>query len=319
MVFKTDCWVCSRCGTRVPRKQGGNLATPICPSCAPQVVQQLRRYATVDLDWPNVIGRDLTTTELATLVARMPPVPPGAPPPVTLPPLSAADTVIYKGSGTAKGRGRVLYKMTNSLAQGLVSVYVDPSASGADLEASTLRMQFHTSLLTANPPSAATLIKSPIGGDTAWAVLKKSDLHSVYSKAAWNEFPDEVKIGVPVGDPWFGLIHFLSGHAGTINTFLGSGVGREKVFRFDNNDPAAASTRAAVNTNALQALLTVSFGAEGLRSVLHAGGNKFILIANDNRKLVIDRQGGAIHTLTTMYGASESHGAGETTPVWTRA
>ena len=53
--------------------------------------------------------------------------------------------------------------------------------------------------------------------------------------------------------------------------------------------------------------------------MLHAGGNKFILIANDNRKMVIDRQGGAIHTLTTLYGANESHGAGDATTVWSRA
>ena len=62
MVFKTDCYVCPRCGTREPRKQSPTGATPACPSCAPNVVQQLRRYTTVDLDWPNVVGRDLTAT-----------------------------------------------------------------------------------------------------------------------------------------------------------------------------------------------------------------------------------------------------------------
>ena len=187
----------------------------------------------------------------------MPPAPPGVAPVINVPKLSNTETTIYHGSGTAQGRGRVLYRLTNNLGQGMISVYVNPSAALSDQEANTLRMQFHNSLLSANPPNADTLIRSPIGGDTSWAVLKKSDLGQFNAKAAWNEFPDEVKIGIAVGNPWFGLIHLLSGHAGTINTFLASAVGKDTVFRTGEQ-----ADRAALNTNGLQALLTVSFAAE---------------------------------------------------------
>jgi hypothetical protein len=315
-LFETDCWVCPRCNRRFPRKRGAVVAAAVCLWCP---LQQTRCYATTVLDWPNVAGSQLDAPQLAAMVARMPPLPPGPPPVVNpLPKLSSAETIVYKGVAQANGRGRVLFKVTNNLAQGMISVYADAHTAQSDLEASVLRMQFHNSLLTANPPQASTLIKSPIGGDTAWAVLRKSELDGSCAKAAWNEFPAEVKIGISLGEPRFGLIHFLSGHAGTINTFLGSEVGKATVFRFDHDDPAAASARAALNTNALQAMLTVSFAAPSLHSVLHAGGNKFILIATDHRKMVIDRQGGPVHTLTTMYGANETPSESSTV-VWSRA
>jgi hypothetical protein len=271
----------------------------------------MRLYAKTDLNWPFG-GANPTPVQLQALTAQMPPVPPGPPPAIQPVNLLNAEATIYSGSGVCQGRGKVLYKLTKNAAKGLASLFINTGAGPAENEATTLRMQFHLSLLAADPPNKETLIKSPIGGSTAWGVIKKNSLNGAI-KAAWNEFPDEVKIGVALGDPWFGLIHLLSGHASTINSYLASAAGSQAVFQ-----TGVQADRMALNTSGLQALISESFGENGLNSIEHAGGSRFVLRARDNRKLVIDKQGGAAHhTATTMYGADQNY-SGQANLVWSR-
>ncbi len=274
----------------------------------------MKLYATVKLDWPPGLGNQSTAVQLAGVIANMPPVPPSFPHALNLPKppaLSTEDTNIYSGSGTSPGRGLVRYRLSENKAKALISVYADEGATHAQTEASTLRMQFHNSLLTANPPNRDTLIKSPIGGSTVWLQIEKAALAGGAAKAGWEVFPARLKIGVAVGEARFGLIHFLTGHANTIGTFLSSATGQEQVYQTGEQ-----KDRALLTTSGLQALLDNNFTADKLRRIWHGGGAKFVLMASDQRKLVVDNQtGGDTHTLTTLYGASEAYG-GPSTEIW---
>jgi len=274
----------------------------------------MRQYsATVQLNWPDVGGRALTDMEFANLVTTMPPLPPvGAPPLALTSSVCNTESTIDEGWGVADGRGRVIYRFTRNPGTALISVYVESHTSAADQEARLLCMQFHSSLLTVNHPTADTLIRSPFGGSDSWVAIKKVDLDGAHAKVAWDRFPAEMKIGVPVGTPSFGLVHFLSGHAATLNTFLKSEAGKAAVFRDGQSD------RHLVNTNGLHAIITDSSAANGLRSILHVRDNKFVLIARNNRKLVVDRHATPIHTLTTLYGANDHHEDKEAIEVWRR-
>lgn len=276
----------------------------------------MKLYATVKLDWPPGLGNQSNALQLAGVIANMPPVPPSFPNALNLPKppaLSTEDTNIYSGSGTSQGRGLVRFRLSENKAKALISVYADAGATHAQTEASTLRMQFHNSLLAANPPNKNTLIKSPIGGSTVWLEIDKAALANGVAKAGWDVFPAKLKVGVAVGEARFGLIHFLSGHAGTIGTFLASAAGQEQVYQTGEQ-----RDRPLLTTTGLQALLSNNFAADKLRKIWHGGDAKFVLMASDRRKLVIDNQaGGDTHSLTTLYGASETYGDAST-EIWER-
>jgi len=250
------------------------------------------------------------------MVQRMPPIPPGPPPTLAATPaFDAAERVIYSGDGVESSRGKVLYKVTENAAKMLCTVFVDFNALPQQSEASTARIAFQNGLLKGRPVARDSLVHPPLGsGSGAWAVITAGDLANGVRGNAWNLFPNPLEIGIAIGNERFGLIHLLAGHSGTINSFMGSNVGKELVFRLDK--PSQEDARINMS-NGLQALLGSSFGVSKLAQIAHAGDNKFVLRSSDNRKLVIDRQGAApLHTITTLYGADSAFRGGAT--VWSR-
>ncbi|HET7275332.1 MAG TPA: hypothetical protein VFI91_09110 [Longimicrobiaceae bacterium] len=275
----------------------------------------MRRYATTEMIWPAAIhpATEPSEQQIQAMVLRMPPVPPGPPSLDAVPALHATERVIYSGHGNEATRGRVLYKVTENPAKMLCTVYVDFNALLHETEATTARVAFQSGLLKDRPVTKNSMVHSPAGSSHAWALIAKSDLPGGFPGPDWGLLPDPLEIGIAIGNERFGLIHLLAGHSGTINTFIGSNVGKALVFRLDKQSQEDTRINAS---NGLQALLGESFGTSKLAEITHSGGNKFILKSRDNRKLVIDRQGGApTHTVTTLYGADKATGIGGTV-VW---
>jgi hypothetical protein len=312
----TYCYYCPRCRTRRPVRipgAGQAFAEPACPSCATST-QVMRRYAQTDMNWPFGVVSP-TDQQIQAMVLLMPPIPPGSPPPVTTsPPLDAVERDIYSGQGNEPTRGKVLYRVMENAAKMLCTVYVNDHALPQEREAQTARIAFQNGLLRGRPVTKDSLIHPPFtsaGG--AWAVISKADLPAGVPGADWALLPDPLEIGIAIGNERFGLVHLLAGHSGTINSFLGSNTGKALVFRLDQ--PSQEDSRINMS-NGLQALLGESFGTSKLAEISHGEGNKFILKSRDNRKLVINRQGGAaLHTITTLYGADAGSGVGGTA-VW---